>query len=94
MKELAKFERDEPTSAEVRLQLKQTRARVAASVDALRGDVRESVSKVTHGASELGREFKLGVKAVEASRDWARRHPWALVAGGLALGILLGSRRR
>ena len=89
MKQLARIE-DEVTSFQVRQQIERTRAKVAASVDALRDDVRESVAKV----AGLGERLDRGAKLVKKGKAWAQQHPWALVAGGVALGLLLGSRRR
>lgn len=97
VKQLTRIEPADQTSAQVRQQLERSRAKVAASVDALRVDLNEGVSKITAGASEVTRELKLGAEAIKRGmswKTWVAKHPWGLVAGGLAIGLWLGSRRR
>ena len=100
MKEMNQLSRIAPasqTSEQVRQDLERSRARVAASVDALRDDLKLGVSKITASASEVRQEIKRSAAALKRGMNWklwVARNPWGFVAGGLALGLLLGSRRR
>lgn len=85
-KALVRAERAPQTVAEVRKDLEESRKRLTSSADALRGDLREGLSAMTHGASEL--KDKLNWKS------WVAKNPWACVAGAVAVGIFLGSRSR
>ena len=98
MNELSKIEdRDDETSAKVRQDLERSRAKVAASVDAIKDDFKKQVSQLTNGASEMTRELKLGATAIKKAmswKTWVARHPYGCVAGALAVGLFLGTRRR
>jgi hypothetical protein len=80
MRELVKpSDLAEETSARVRADLERSRAKLAASVEALRGDLKDGAYALRQSVS---------VKA------WIAKNPWGLVVGGLALGLFLGTRRR
>ena len=82
MNKLTRINPEEETSAQVRQNLERTRARLATSVDALRDDVKHSVSKLSQVA-QIGKGLT----------GWVREHPLSFVIGGLAIGLWFGSRR-
>ena len=97
MNELSKIEPGDESAAKVRQDLERSRAKVAASVDAIRDDFKKQVSVLTHGASEMTRELKLGATAVKKAmswKTWVARHPYGCVAGALVVGLYFGARRR
>ena len=70
----------------MRKELDESRRRLASSADALRGDLREGVSELKRGASELQKNLSW--------RTWVARNPWGFVLGAVAVGIFLGTRDR
>ena len=95
--ELSKTKAGDESAAKVQQDLERSRAKVAASVDAIREDFKKQVSQLTHGASEMTRELKLGATAVKKAlswKTWVARHPYECVAGAFAIGLFLGARRR
>jgi hypothetical protein len=85
MNELAKPDGAQSVS-DVRKELDESRRRLASSADALRGDLRESVSDLKRGAHELKQKLNW--------KNWVSRNPWGFVLGAVAVGIFLGTRDR
>ena len=86
MNELTKAKPAELTSDQLRQELERSRAKVSASADALRDDLRQGVADFKAGASELKRNLDWKI--------WVARNPWGVLAGAFAVGLILGSRRR
>jgi ElaB/YqjD/DUF883 family membrane-anchored ribosome-binding protein len=88
MNELSKVEEGgtPATTRQARQDLERSRAKMAASVEALRDDLKQGVAELKNGAKQITHNLNWKV--------WVAKNPIGFVAGAFAIGLLLGARRR